>query len=88
MADLENDDRAAIINRQLKAYFNAVEAHGDPDDLMALVRLRETIDRQVKLTAVRIHGQGYYSLAAIGRACGVSKQSVEQWKKKHEAEVL
>lgn len=76
----EPDDRVALIQRHAKAYFEAVERTGDPADLRSMADALEAIDRQFKLTAVRIHKQGWYSLADIATAVRKTKQAVASWK--------
>jgi len=72
--ELEFEDRRASIEWQLKALFLAIEKSEDPDGLRYAMDLRNSIDRQIDLTAYSLYKTSGYSLAYIARCCGKTKQ--------------
>jgi hypothetical protein len=66
----------AFVRRILAAASRRV-ARSDPEDLAALLGLRDAVDAAIDRAAVALHDEGR-SWGEIGRACGITRQAARQ----------
>lgn len=75
---VENAAFAAMVARCIRAHGRRV-ADGDPEDLVAMLEVRDQVDEAIGVAVLGLREQGW-SWAKIGRAVGITKQSAqERW---------
>jgi RecB family exonuclease len=73
----ETKDFGAMLSRMIRAYGNRVK-DADPEDLTAMVAMRDTLDEVIVSTIAHMRSHQKFSWTAIGEAVGTTRQAAQQ----------